>query len=374
MSDATSPNSVKIWQNAAQSIIKATQIPFAITDSLIEFLKLKMSENEAQFLRYFRHTSMNLAELVERSKKPEKEVLEVLEALKIHGVITESKSKHTGTIVYTLLPVFPGLIEFALMKGEKGKEEEKFVHLAEKIMDEFRDGAQGNYDAFMSQAKNFPPITRIVPVEQEIELDPELIIPSQEVSKIIDSQDYVALTHCYCKMEKEILHDPCKVTKRRDLCLVFGKVGEHAVKYGFARQISKEEAKACLKESENEGLVHKAFHMRMDLTQNIEAICSCCPCCCGIFQFYFKGALPLHTVSSYLATSDLENCVGCGICVDRCPIHALEVVDGKVVVDKDRCIGCGVCTHMCTNEPKGIRLQKTGQREIFLVPPRLKAN
>ncbi|NLM52237.1 MAG: 4Fe-4S dicluster domain-containing protein [Firmicutes bacterium] len=40
-------------------------------------------------------------------------------------------------------------------------------------------------------------------------------------------------------------------------------------------------------------------------------------------------------------------CAGCGKCVAHCPQKALQVVDGKAVVDAGKCILCGYCGAYC---------------------------
>jgi phosphoadenosine phosphosulfate reductase len=42
-----------------------------------------------------------------------------------------------------------------------------------------------------------------------------------------------------------------------------------------------------------------------------------------------------------------ELCVGCRVCVPRCPTGALETVEKRVRVDKDECIHCGSCFGPC---------------------------
>jgi len=47
---------------------------------------------------------------------------------------------------------------------------------------------------------------------------------------------------------------------------------------------------------------------------------------------------------------DKETCIGCGACVDVCPVEALEMIDDKAVVDEDACTDCGACIDECPVE------------------------
>ena len=46
-----------------------------------------------------------------------------------------------------------------------------------------------------------------------------------------------------------------------------------------------------------------------------------------------------------------EECLGCGACVDQCPVGAISIGDdGKAVIDPDICIECGACAGVCPVE------------------------
>jgi ferredoxin len=47
---------------------------------------------------------------------------------------------------------------------------------------------------------------------------------------------------------------------------------------------------------------------------------------------------------------DMDKCMGCGACVDTCPVSALEIVGDKVKCDEDTCVDCGACTGVCPVE------------------------
>jgi len=61
--------------------------------------------------------------------------------------------------------------------------------------------------------------------------------------------------------------------------------------------------------------------------------------------------LPEKTDSTIVKQSlyvvDAESCIGCNICVRKCPVQAITMKGGKAVIDSSKCINCGICVDVC---------------------------
>lgn len=367
--------SEQLWYKVARAVAKAGQMPLPINETLIELLQIIMTEEQAQFVIkvYNRKPSLNIDQIKEKIDLDDNSLNQMLNSLMDDGIVVGTASRRTGTKVYRLLGPFPGMFEYTLMRGETGEKQKKLARTFDKLFKGMSEATQRNYESVVKGFKNFPPVNRIVPVEEQIEeLPADKVIPYEEVSKIIDKYDDIAYTHCYCRHEKDLLDNPCKVTKERTNCFLFGKSARFVIDHNFGKPISKDEAKRVLKLSEDEGLVHKAFHVHLKPDLEEEAICNCCKCCCGIFQMYYGGITPYHCYTSYLAKVNESECIGCGTCMEKCPMEAIDLVDATAIVNENRCIGCGVCAHHCPEN--AINLKRTGTREVYVPPLKITTN
>jgi NAD-dependent dihydropyrimidine dehydrogenase PreA subunit/predicted transcriptional regulator len=360
----------KLWLKTARTIVKAGQMPMSITETLISILQALMTVEEAKFIQLFSKPSLNRDQIKEKSDLDDSSLNKMLKTLMDNGIVVGVPSRRTGIMVYRLLGPFPGLFEYTNLRGETDEKHKKIARLFEKLFKEMQEGTQKNYDFLTKQFENVPALTRIVPVEEEIEDIPvEKVMPFEEASKIIEKYDDIAVAHCYCRHQQDLLGQPCKTTNERLNCFLFGKSAQFAIEHKFANPISKEEANKIMNKASDEGLVHKAFHVHLNPELEEEAVCNCCACCCGPFQLYYRGVLPLHTLTSYQAEIDEDNCVGCGTCVELCPMETIELDNLLAKINLEKCIGCGVCVHHCPE--KAIYLKRTGPRDVFLPPKKI---
>ena len=61
-----------------------------------------------------------------------------------------------------------------------------------------------------------------------------------------------------------------------------------------------------------------------------------------------------------------DECVSCGICVDKCPVNAIFMEEEKAKIKMDECIHCGTCHSVC---PEG-----AVRHDSEKIPEEIKAN
>ncbi len=353
-----------MWYKLAKTIIKAGGPPVPVNDTIVEILKTLINEEQKNFLLIFRKASLNINQIRAKSDLDEEALNTMLDDLMRVGLLTGIPSRSTDIMVYRLVAFLPGMLETTLMRGETGEKQKKLAKLWEQLFKDMTEVTQKHYDIVMNAFKKAPAIDRVLPVEEEIEVQEEIVLPFEDVNKIVDNYDTIGLFHCYCRHQKDLLDDPCKINAPRLNCMSFGRSAKFLIDYDFAKQISKEEALKILREAEDLGLVHKVFHARGNPEMEEIGLCSCCKCCCGGFQSYYRGTSPIHMITSYIAKVNEEICIGCGTCVDMCPIEAINLVDSVAAVIVDKCIGCGVCAHHCPEN--AMILKRTGLRDVFI--------
>jgi NAD-dependent dihydropyrimidine dehydrogenase PreA subunit len=189
------------------------------------------------------------------------------------------------------------------------------------------------------------PQMRTIPISEGITL-PRHVFAYDDIDRIMnDADEPFAVLECICRKKKHLEGAPCQKTQRQESCLAMGNMAENALYMGIARQISRSEARDILRKNQEDGLV-----LQPSNTLNVDFICSCCKCCCGMLETHRSIPDPSHFwASNYRCRVSMERCNGCGKCVRRCQVDAVTVNDSskKAIVDPSQCIGCGVCLPTC---------------------------
>jgi len=364
--------------------------PYILTDSVIKILKYSISEDNLDFLMAFKkNISQTMEQLKESIAKycenhySEEEILKIVEQLAKSGVMFDQPNRH-GVVVFRLAPIYRQF-EYTFMK--KLEKTDEFIELARLFNEsekELAAIAQNDYENLPNMVKSMPAQDRTVPIRENKEtgeeikiiVNEELVVPeeqivtTQDIKKLIEKFDDIAVGQCYCRQKEDFLGHTCKQNPPGESCFTLGKSARHTTKHGFTRLISKEEALKILKDIENAGLVHKVYHLNSDLSKDEVAICNCCSCCCPTSKV--SVTFPNVNIASFTIDIDQDLCTGCGTCVEKCFNQVLELNEhGRAEQVGEECIGCGVCAYLCPEN--AISLIEGPHRRVNIIPEKGKA-
>ncbi len=334
-----------------QKHLDTLPVGFPATESGIEIRILghlfTLEEAEyALYLTLLPATVQNIHKRLKQKDIPESELENILDGMADKGAINRHIRKN-GIKYFSILMLAIGMFEFQVNRMTKEFYKDFLHYLHEAFRDEV--------------LRTKIPQLRTIPTEGSIA--PELPIATYDHIRelITNFTGPIGVTNCVCKQGKDLLGDPCKVTKMREICFIFGSSARKYEESGWGRIISKNETFQILAQAEKDGLV-----LQPSNTQKLFCMCLCCGCCCEVLT----SAKPLENPAQYFATNyravvDSDLCVGCGICEQRCQMDAISIIEKKCMVDYTRCIGCGLCVTDCAT--KAITLE---QIESPTVPPK----
>ena len=327
-----------------QEIINSHPVGAPKSEEYLEILKILFSAEEVELATLLDFKLRRASEVAQRAGAPIEEVAQRLEAMADRGVLLAKKVE--GELAYALLPNYPGLFEYPVMKGVDPDTQQRLAKLwhAYYMKEMAAELASAN-----------PPWNRVFPAEEALPSEIE-ILPYEVASQMMADNQVIALANCPCRT----LGQNCQ--KPLDVCLAFDGAARFLIERGMAKEISLEEARQVLRRAEEVGLVHTGSNN----AERLIFLCNCCPCCCHFLMLVTKVDRPEGLArSSYQARLNAEECVSCGICVeDRCPVGAFTMEEDVVKLEVEKCIGCGLCVSAC---PTGaISLEK---RENYQPPP-----
>ncbi len=373
---------------ATETVCRQGMIPFPVSDAAIQIINIVVGDRDEELkliCAFKEKSSQTLAQLAESSGFAEEKVEMLAKSLAARGLIFNQPGS-SGLKVFRLLPfMVVGLMEYLFMGELKGTQKEKtLAELFESMTLKLRQRTQKDYDQLIPIFEKMPSVDRTVPhlktqdgqrisivkIDRKVDVPDEVILPSQSVWDIIDKFDDIAVGYCFCRQRRKVLGKSCETDSPTFNCFTFGKSARYTVEQGFAKKVSKKEARRIMEKAAGAGLVHKAFHPNAKEEKLETSICNCCKDCCDTMNLWRNGTTPLVNSTYHLACVEKDLCTGCGVCEERCPTEAITVTeDGVAGVDEKSCFGCGVCARFC---PEKAVLLRQGLRRVFILPPRLR--
>ncbi len=215
----------------------------------------------------------------------------------------------------------------------------------------------GKYKFIRDRAPQFDPAKNSMswlPINKEIKGAENIALPEEVMNRLIDKAKHrVIIDICGCRNAMNCKDYPL------DLGCLF--MGESALKVPekVRRMASADEAKAHVKRAIEAGLVPIAGKARADNDMNLIpdegkflTVCFCCECCCAT-RFY-RNLPPEATGNIFKPVEGLSikvtgECIGCGECVSKCYIEAIEMKGDRAFIG-EKCLVCGRCASHCPQD------------------------
>jgi electron transport complex protein RnfB len=298
----------------------------------LEILRTLFTPEEAELATHLGFWPARSSDIAEAAGVPEERVLELCEGMADKGTIYgfQVRAQHR----YCLLPTAPGLFEFPLMLRDWESNLAADRNRVGQLWEEYY------HDGWGHELGSSPtPPARVLPIGEAIKSDLQ-VFPFEEAARYIREAKYIGLSDCPCRTSKPSCDAPV------DVCLTFNYTAKFLSEREAAQLIAPDKALEVLQRAEDAGLVHCAANT----ADRIDYICNCCPCCCDILGVMTRlQDSSARVEANFRATVDVEGCLACDDCLDRCPMEAIEVED-VAVVNPDLCIGCGLCATTCPTD------------------------
>lgn len=321
----------------------ATGYPATPGGAEMRILKQLFSEDDARLFIQMAPNPETADEVALRVHSEYTSIAPQLEGMAAKGLLF--RIKEGGEARYFPIPFIVGIYEFQLK------------NLNPQLLKDISEYYLAGLGATFHGRKT--PHLRSIPINTTISPDGP-IAPYDDAAAIVRGKTRIAVAECFCRKAVRMYGKGC--SHPLETCIQFDSFADYYVDNGMARYITQDEALSILRCNEKEGLVIHILN-----SQNVEAMCACCSCCCGMLISLKLFPAPAREVkSNYVCSLDESLCTNCNVCTGRCPVGALKSKDDRIQFRSERCIGCGLCVATCPTE--ALRLRRKPEEKLYTPP------
>lgn len=173
--------------------------------------------------------------------------------------------------------------------------------------------------------------------------DTREVIPTDLCEEMLHRCTHIAVIDCICRQAKENRGDRSCDYPIKEVCFLFNEAAYEAIRGGWGKELTTEQARKLLEELRDQGLVQVISNLQHPLS-----LCNCCSCCCLCLRALARNEDTLAAASRFrVQVIRPDQCIGCGSCAAVCQMGAVSFSDAGVAIRSDLCIGCGQCVCRC---------------------------
>lgn len=329
------------------------------SELLYKILEMLFTEKEAGFVASLPIRPFSAEEAAYLTKKSISETRKILDELSSKGILLDVEQN--GQSIYSLPPPMAGFFEFSMMRIRTDIDQKVLAELFYQYLNVEEDFIKQLFTGGVTQPGRTFVNEKALSESHKLE-----VLDYEKASEVIRTASHRAVGMCYCRHKMEHLGKACNAPM--EICLTFNNVAASLIKHNIAREIDLQEGMDLLQTAYDNNLVQFGENVR----EQVSFVCNCCGCCCEAMLAAKRFAMlhPVHT-TNYLPVVTIEDCNGCGNCVNVCPVEAMSLVSAndplkkkrkKALLNEDICLGCGLCVRSCTVGK--IRLTQRKQRVI----------
>lgn len=317
-------------------------------DSFYSILKELYTPEEAELIIKMPWGFHNLEKVGDLTKIETGKLKQMLDGMADKGLMMDYYIG--GEIRYMIPPLIVGFFEFTMMRvGEDAN-----TGTLAKLYKSYISDEDTFFKANFGKGEEIAALRTVVHEDVLLESDETVIYDYESAKVLIEKQNKFSIGICACRNKKEQL-GARECDHPLDACLSFGPLSDFLVRRKMAKEATKEEVLDRLKMARERSLVISVDNIK----DKPSYMCLCCKCCCvaieGITKQGYKNSL---VSSNFLPALVDDNCNGCGLCGEICPVEAIIMrIDTSIHerkqfpdVRKKLCIGCGVCALNCKKE------------------------
>ncbi len=308
-------------------------------NAFIEYLKLVFSPEEADVIQHLNVAPafISTQEVADKSGIDHPTVAEILEAAK-------KKNRILGMGNIYCLPTIQHLVNIHQFYEETKPDDLKAAELYQDFF------IKGGYYKYYESSEKGTQALRTIPVERAIHAEQKTLSAEEAHDFLLNhAPEDMALVPCPCRVRTEKMGiRECKDKFPVASCIMLGFAALHFESLGLGKRVTRQQAVNYFDEMNELGLIGNTNNA----INNAYIICLCCGCCCSNVRGRTRWDNPTAIMPSNFIPKASDDCLGCGVCTDRCFFNALIIDDEteKVTVQPDKCLGCGVCTFVCPQE------------------------